>query len=123
MVLQMKDKVLKDIVELHIGNWRRVTIDRKRWREIINKNLYVKPTYNNIKNIVYQYKQRAAQRRETELSASTGLIEPKVTELLVQENNQYTCPGCKKNFKPQGITNHVKSCNVPKSWCKRNKIN
>jgi hypothetical protein len=118
-----EDKVLKDIDELHIGNWRRITLDRKRWREIINKNVYVKPTCKNIKDIVYQYKQRAAQRRKTELAALTGLIKRKVTEILVKENNQYKCPGCKKNFKSQGITNHVKSCRVAKSWCKKNKIN
>ena len=118
-----EDNVLKDIEELHIGNWRRLTLDRKRWREIINKNVYTKPTCKNIKNIIYQYKQRAVQRRTTEIATSTGLIKQKVTELLVKDHNQYKCPGCKKNFKPQGITNQVKSCKMAKLWCKRNKIN
>ena len=118
-----EDKVLKDIEELHIGNWRRTTLERSQWRETINKDVHVKPVHKNIKNIVYEYKQRAAQRRKTELAASTGVIKLKVTEILVKENNRYKCPGCGKNYKSQGITNHIKSCSEAKTWCKKNKIN
>ncbi len=53
-----EDKVLKDIEELHIGNWRRMTLERSQWRETINIDVNVKPVHKNIKNIVYEYKQR-----------------------------------------------------------------
>ena len=49
-----EDKVLKDIDELRIGNWRRTTLDRKRWREIINRNVFIKPICKDIKDIIYQ---------------------------------------------------------------------
>jgi hypothetical protein len=120
---QWEDKILNDINELQIQNWRRLTLDRKKWREIINKNVYVKPVSENIEDIVYQYKKQSAQRRKTDLAAMTGSIKRKVTEILVKENKQYKCPGCKLRFKPQGITNHVKSCVAAKVWCKRNRIN
>ena len=61
-----EDKVLKDIEEMHIGNWRKLTLDRSQWREIINKDVHVKPVHKNIKNIVYEYKQRASKRRKIE---------------------------------------------------------
>jgi hypothetical protein len=61
-----EDKILNDINELHINNWRRLTLDRKKWREIINKNVYVKPVSANIKDIVYQYKKNR-QLREGKL--------------------------------------------------------
>jgi hypothetical protein len=37
-----ENKVLKDIEELHIGNWRRMTPDRSRWRETMNKDVPLK---------------------------------------------------------------------------------
>jgi hypothetical protein len=117
-----EDKILKDINELQIQNWRRLTLDRKKWRETINKDVHVKPASANVKDIVYQYKKQSAQRRKTDLASLTGSIKRKVTEILVKENKQYKCPGCKLKFKPQGITNHVKSCVAAKVWCKRNRI-
>jgi len=39
---QWEDNILKDINELQIQNWLRLTLDRKKWREAINKNVYVK---------------------------------------------------------------------------------
>ena len=36
-----EDSVLKDIEELNIGNWRKMTLDRSRWRETINRNVHV----------------------------------------------------------------------------------
>jgi ribosomal protein L37AE/L43A len=72
---------------------------------------------------VYRYKKHSAQRRKSDLAALTGSTRRKVTEILVKENEHYRCPGCKRSFKPQSITNHVKSCVAAKTWCKRNKIN
>jgi hypothetical protein len=47
---------------------------------------------------------------------------PKVSNILPRNScGNYICPGCKKQYKPQGITNHVKSCD--KEWCKKNGIN
>ena len=116
-------KVLKDIEESHIRNWRKLTLNRDAWRKVINRNVYAKPIHNNIKNIVYEYKLRAAQSRKDEIAVETDRIKRKVTEILVKVNNCYKCSGCKKNFKSQGITNHVKACINAKVWCKKNKIN
>ncbi len=66
-------------------------------------------------NIVYEYKQRAAQRRRVEPAASPGVIKRKVTEILVKEKNPYKCQGYRKNFKSQGIKNHIKSCTKAKT--------
>ncbi|CAF4580545.1 unnamed protein product [Rotaria sp. Silwood2] len=118
-----EDKVLKDIEELNIDNWRKMTLDISRWREAINQDVHIKPTHTNIKNIIHEYKQRAARRRKTEVAASTETTKGKVTEILAKENNQYKCPGCKKHFKPQGITNHIKACTQATTWCKKNNIN
>lgn len=117
-----EDNILKDINILQIYNWRRLVHDRKKWREIINKDVYVKPVAANVKDIVYQYKYQAVQRRRIGLAAFNGTIQRKVTEVLIKQNNRYTCPGCKLNFKPQGITNHVKSCAGARIWCINNKI-
>ena len=118
-----EDKVLKDIEELHIRNWRKLTLNRDVWRKTINRNIYVRAIYINIKSIVHEYKLRAAQRRKDEVAVETSRIKRKVTEILVKENNCYKCPGCMKNFKSQDITNHVKACFNAKRWCKENKIN
>ncbi|CAF3321652.1 unnamed protein product [Rotaria socialis] len=65
----------------------------------------------------------AVNRRNDDLAASHGLIKRKVTEILVKStNNHYACPGCGIQLKPQGITNHVKSCVNAQVWCKNNKI-
>jgi hypothetical protein len=117
-----EDKILKDIEDLQIYNWRRLTHDRTKWRELINKNVFTKPVASNIKDIVYEYKQKAAQRRRIGFAAFNGSVKYKVTEVLVKQNNRFTCPGCKFNYKPQGITNHVRSCVDAKAWCIQNKI-
>ena len=104
-------KVLKDIEELYIRNWKKLTLNRDVWRKAINRNVYAKPIHNNIKKILsHEYKRRAAQRRKDEIAVETDRIKRKVTEILVKENNCYKCPGCKKNFKSPSITNHVKAC-------------
>ena len=118
-----EDKVLKDIEELNIRNWRKPTLNRDVWRKAINRNVCVKPIYINLKNIIYEYKLRAAQRRKDEVAVETGRIKRKITEILVKENNCYKCPGCMTNFKSQGNTNHVKACFNAKRWCKENKTN
>ncbi len=111
-----EDKVLKDIGDLHIGNWRRTALER------INRDVHVKPLHTNIKNIVNEYKQSAAQKRRAELDASTGVIKRQVTEILVKKNNQYKCPGCRKSFKPQGVTYHTNLYIKAKTYCNQNKI-
>ncbi len=68
------------------------------------------------------HKKQSAQRRETDLASLTGSIKRKITEILVKENKQYKFPGCKPKFKPQGITEHVKSCVAAKVWCKETKL-
>ena len=117
-----EDRVLKDIDELRIGNWRKTTLDRRRWREAINRNVHIKPINKNIKSIVCEYKNRATQRRKTDLAASSRLLRPKVTEILAKENNRYRCPGCERYFKPQGITNHIRACTQATTWCKKDNI-
>ena len=67
------DKILKDINELQIQNWRRLTLDRKKWCETINKNVHTKPISANIKDIVYQYKRQSAQSRKKRSSCIGGL--------------------------------------------------
>ena len=62
-----EEQVLKDIEALNIVNWRRTTLGRRRWRETINKNAYVKPVNKNIKNIIYDYRQRVVQRRRKKI--------------------------------------------------------
>jgi len=93
---------------------RRDTLLRDKWREMINKPVQVKPIHNNIKNIVQEYKDMAVKRR-------IGVHQIKVTEALKRnQNNTYTCPNCTKSFKPQGVTNHVRTC--AKEWCIQNEI-
>ena len=78
-------------------------MDRKQWKDLINKNCHSTAVDGNIKQIVFQYKKRAEQRR-------AGVGKGKATEILTKGiDNQYRCPGCKRKSRPQGITNHVKS--------------
>jgi hypothetical protein len=112
-----EDKILDDLDQCHIRNWRRETLDRDKWREKINKNAQAKPPTTNITEIIQQFKQRAQDRRTV---AKNGPLR-KVTEVLVRTaNNEYKCPKCKKSYKPQEITNHVKYCAM--EWCKQNGI-
>ncbi|CAM4851220.1 unnamed protein product, partial [Rotaria magnacalcarata] len=96
---------------------------RDHWRELISKNVQNRPVHQNIKEIIYEYKRRAVNRRNDDLAASHGVTKIKVTEILVKNtNNHYVCPGCGIQFQPQGITNHVKACVNAQVWCKSNKI-
>jgi hypothetical protein len=111
-----EDKVQNCMKELNIRNWRRQVVDRNQWRDLINQNCHSTPVYSNIKEIVFKYKTRANEQRK-------GRIKQKVTDVLTKSaDNQYRCPGCKRKFKPQGITNHVKSCTSAIAWCKKNRI-
>jgi hypothetical protein len=113
-------KILEDVEKFDIKNWRRETKDRGKWRQLINQHVQVTPVHSNIKNILWKYKEHA-EKRSQELMASHGIVQRKVTEILVKDShNYYTCPNCNKQFKPQGITGHVKAC--AKEWCKKKKI-
>ena len=112
-----EDKVLDDLNQCQIRNWRRQTLDRDKWRQAINKKIQYKPASNDITGIVAQYKRNAEDRRNDARNGHSL----KVTEILTRTtNNDYSCPKCKKPFKPQGITNHVKGC--ASEWCKKNRI-
>jgi hypothetical protein len=118
-----EDKIQNDIETLKIKNWRKQTLDRDVWRDLINQNAQTRPVHQNIKEIIYDLKRRAVKRRGKELAAFHGVVQQKATEVLTKNNNnQYKCPGCGKYFKPQGITNHVKACHKAKDWCTKNKI-
>ncbi|CAM2721164.1 unnamed protein product [Rotaria socialis] len=103
-----EDKVKEDTEHCQIKNWRKYSLNRDHWRELINKNVQNRPVHQKIKEIIYEYKQRAVNRRNDGLAASHRVTKIKVTEILVKNtNNHYVCPGCGIQFKPQGITNHV----------------
>ena len=111
-----EDRIQDDLEKMNIHNWRRETLDRDSWRKTINLCTQVKPPMPDILKIIQQVKQRAVQRRATTLSPPA-----KITELLCRNiNNTYTCPNCKKQFKPQGITNHTRSC--AKKWCQQHGV-
>ncbi len=102
-----------DLGQSQIRNWRRETLDRNKWRDTINKSAQVKLPSTNIKEIVEQVKQRTRDRRASD---ENGPLR-KVTQVLVRtDNKDYNCPKCNKSYKPQGITNHVRSCAT--EWCK-----
>lgn len=105
-----EDKVLDDIEHLEIRNWRRQTMDRKQWKHLINKKCHSTAVNENIKGIIFKYRKRADERR-------AGVGTKKSTEILTKGmDNQYRCPECKRKFKPQVITNHVKSCASAVIW-------
>jgi hypothetical protein len=112
-----QDRIKSDLDHYNIRNWRRETLDRDKWRSTINRAAHVKPPVPNILDIVQQFKQRSTARK----AASTAPPPPKVVELIPRNvKSTYTCPQCKKEFKPQGITKHARSC--AKQWCKTNGI-
>ena len=112
-----EDRIKEDLDILKIHNWRRATLDCDSWRKTINQYTLVKPPAPDILDIVQQVKQRAVQRRTAALLPPP----PKATEVIPRNNNKtYTCPNCKKEFKPQGVTKHVKSCAM--KWCRKNGI-
>ena len=109
-----EDKIADDLNKCQIHNWRKDTLVREKWRELINKPVQTRPIHSNIKNIVQEYKNMAVKRR-------IGIQQIKVTEALQRnQDNTYTCPKCTRFFKPQGITNHVRACAT--DWCIQNKI-
>ena len=97
-------------------------------RETINAKVKITPANPKIKQIVQDCKKRTEERRSNEKKADQSKAPRKVVEVLVKNsnnnnnnnNNMYTCSNCKKKFKPQGITGHVRSC--AKAWCKKNNI-
>ena len=116
-------KITNDLEKCNVRNWRRETKDRDLWRETINAKVKTIPANPKIKQIVQDYKKRTEERRSNENKADQSKVPRKVVEVLVKNsnnNNMYTCPNCKKNFKPQEITVHVRSC--AKAWCKKNNI-
>ena len=114
-------KLMEDLVIFDIRNWRRDTLDRDKWRELINKHVWSRPTDRNMKEIIHRYKANSERRRTEEMAEARGAGPRKVTEVLAKNTvGSYTCPKCRKLFKPQGITGHVKSCAT--NWCKRNNI-
>jgi hypothetical protein len=58
----------------------------------------------------------------TTRTRNTGRATPlRVTQILPRNSNQtYACPECQRPFRPQGISNHVKSCAW--EWCRTNRI-
>ncbi len=112
-----QDKILNDLEQSQIRNWRKETLDRNKWRDTINKNTQVKPLSTMITEIVEQVKQSTRDRRRTDGNGPPR----KVTQVLVRTaNKDYSCPKCNKSYKPQGITNHVRYCAT--EWCKQNGI-
>ncbi|CAF2121924.1 unnamed protein product [Rotaria magnacalcarata] len=121
-----EDKIMDDIGKFHIKNWRRDILNKDQWRALINKDVHMRPIHSNIKGIVHEYKDRAQKRRANVVVTVNGEMtvktRVKVTEVLAKnQHNDYACPKCHRTFKPQGITNHVKSC--AKEWCQKNGIN
>lgn len=96
------DKILNDLEQSQIRNWRRETLDRNKWRDTINKNVQAKPPSINIVEIVKQVKKHTQDRKTTNGNISRN----KVTQVLAPTaKKDYICPKCNKSFKPQGITN------------------
>jgi signal recognition particle receptor subunit beta len=113
-----QNKILTNFDQCQIRNCRRKTPDRNRWRDTtINKNVQVKPPSVDITKIVEQVKQGTLDRRATDKGGPLR----KVTQVLARTaNKKYNCPKCNKPYRPQGITNHVRSCAM--KWCKKNAI-
>jgi hypothetical protein len=118
-----EDRIQNDLGLCQIKNWRRQAHEKDHWRALINRNVQLKPVNSHIKAIIYDYKQRAEERRRKDMAIEKGVVWRKIIKVLVKNTRaQYRCPGCNKQFKPQGITNHVKACSLAKVWCKKNKI-
>ena len=113
-------KITNDLEKCNVKNWRRETKDRDLWRETINEKVKTTPANPKIKQILQDCKKRTKERRSNEKKADQSKAPRKVVEVWVKNSNMYTCPNCKKKFKPQGITGHVRSC--AKAWCKKNNI-
>jgi hypothetical protein len=116
-----EDKIMEDLEKFNVKNWRRQVNDRDSWRESINTKVQTTRVNPKIKQIIRDYKEKADKRRSDEKKAAQRKAPRKVTEVLVKdENNLYTCPNCKKKFKPQGVTRHVRACAT--NWCKKNNV-
>ncbi|CAF1675979.1 unnamed protein product [Rotaria magnacalcarata] len=116
-----ENTIMDDIEKFDIKNWRKDTKDKDRWREIINRHVTMNPVPSNIKSIIQEFKDLSKKRRAEELAISHGKPQRKAIEVLVKDcHNRYDCPNCKKKFKPQGITGHIRVCAT--HWCKKNNI-
>ncbi|CAF4870100.1 unnamed protein product [Rotaria sp. Silwood1] len=80
-----EDTVMLDIEALQIRNWRSLTQDRDRWRTAINRNVQTKAVHNNIKEIVFQYKQRAVKRKAKERAEAQGVGSDALQGLLTEQ--------------------------------------
>jgi hypothetical protein len=115
-----EDKITEDMENLEIRNWRRQTLNRKQWRQMINKYTQYKPVVPDVINVIQNLKQQTQSRKQAMDTKTIG-VSHKVTEVIARNaDGTYTCPICNKTFKPQGVTQHVKSCS--KQWCQQNNI-
>ena len=98
--------------------------EQKSLGETINAIVKTTPANPKTKQIVQDYKKRAEERKSNEKKADQSKAPRKVVEVLVKNsnnnNNMHTRPNCKKKFKLQVITGHMRSC--AKAWCKENNI-
>jgi hypothetical protein len=58
-----EDKVQNDIELCQMKNWRRDTLDRDFWREVINRHVIIRPVNTRLKEMIFEYKQDAVKRR------------------------------------------------------------
>jgi hypothetical protein len=90
--------------------------------QIMNNNIVrvIRSLYKYFKELISGHPQRLPNTA-IPIDSTNRSSSSKVTEILPRNpSGGYSCPQCKKEFKPQGITNHVKSC--AKEWCKKNGI-
>ncbi|CAF1427901.1 unnamed protein product [Didymodactylos carnosus] len=114
-------KIMEDLEKFGIKNWRRDTLNRDLWRDLINAQVQSKPVHPQLKQLVKNYKDKADERRAIQTQIGQGNPPKKVIEVLVKNmNGLYTCPNCNRAFKPQEITGHARTC--AKKWCKKNNI-
>ncbi|CAF5094844.1 unnamed protein product, partial [Rotaria sp. Silwood1] len=59
-----EDKISEDMGKFEIRNWRRQTLDRKQWRQLINKHTQYQPVSLDVTTVVQQLKQQAQIRRQ-----------------------------------------------------------
>ncbi|CAF1475500.1 unnamed protein product [Didymodactylos carnosus] len=110
-----EDKIADDIAKFGIKNWRRETMDKDKWRQIINKYVQIKPVHSNIQKLVHEYKELANRRRAEELARSsqdnttstvTSQTPPMSTGVVTN-----ICPNCGQVCKNQrGVKIHRRTC-------------
>lgn len=102
-----EDKIKSDLEQSNITNWRRDTMDRNKWRQIINRPVQVLTTSSSIKQTVHNYRQRALRRRAKETTQSTqpATLAPPPT----RKSNE--CPNCNRICKNElGVKIHRRTC-------------